>query len=114
CRTYRAPDSGSTLLKFVARGADVNAVNKHGETPLHNAVRKNFGNTVKLLLENKAQTNIASTVQDETPLHWAMLTPGSSAVVQLLLEVPHALLHVVIAYFIFVHRMGFRRSSNTQ
>ena len=45
---------------LIERGADVNAANGMGLTPLHNAVLRNDLATCKLLIENKADVNVAT------------------------------------------------------
>jgi ankyrin repeat protein/tRNA A-37 threonylcarbamoyl transferase component Bud32 len=59
--------------KLVNGGADVNAQNKFGETPLHSAVLGDNMRTAKLLLKARADPNRQTSKLrgSETPLHWA-------------------------------------------
>ena len=52
---------------LIANGADVNAKNKYGDTPLHCAATKEIA---ELLIANGADVN-AKEVDDLTPLDWA-------------------------------------------
>ena len=56
------------LLDF---GADVNAKNGYGTTPLHWAARKGHTDVAKLLIEHGADVNAKEDYRGETPLHWA-------------------------------------------
>ena len=51
-------------------GADVNAKNPKGETPLHYTAWNNAVEFAKLLIDHGADIN-ARDVNGETPLHWA-------------------------------------------
>ena len=62
-----ATNTAEVLLK---NGADVNAKNKDGDTPLHHAARNSNYNTVEVLLKNGADVN-AKNKNGDTPLHWA-------------------------------------------
>lgn len=53
-------------------GADVDAKDKGGFTPLHLAVMKKFLNIVELLVRHHANVD-ATTNQQITPLHYAAL-----------------------------------------
>ena len=68
---------------LLTAGADVNAKNKWGSTPLHAAAREGHTEAVRLLLEAGADVN-AENEDGETPLHWAAWE-GHTDVVRLLL-----------------------------
>lgn len=92
----KAPDTGgSTLLHHAAgfgtlkatrllleRGADPNATNQTGATPLHWAVQEEP--KVRLLLSRGAQVN-SKTSDGRTPIFLAALQPDNQAVLRLLL-----------------------------
>ncbi len=63
--------------------AKVNAKNKYGHTPLHEAAGFGDKDTAKLLLANKAEVD-AKANDGRTPLHIAALT-GNKGVAELLL-----------------------------
>lgn len=66
--------------KLLESGANVDAVDGFGRTPLHFAV--DYPEVVRVLIEYKAQVNIRD-VFEETPLFYAL---GNQTVVSLLLE----------------------------
>jgi ankyrin repeat protein len=54
----------------LAAGADVNAKNKYGSTPLHRAIEAAHKEIAELLIANGADVN-AKGEADATPLHYA-------------------------------------------
>ena len=61
-----------TIMKMVLQnGANVNAVDEDGETPLHHAAVVGKVNTMDILLENGADVNAATAHANTTPLHLA-------------------------------------------
>ena len=76
-----SPDSLAIAALLLRKGADVNAITREGETPLHLAKGESM---TRLLLQNGAQVG-ATTRNGETPLHAAALD-GNTARIQLLLD----------------------------
>lgn len=58
--------------KLIAAGADVNAKNEHGTTPLHCAASREHADVARLLLEAGAEVN-AQAKYGWTPLHFAAM-----------------------------------------
>ncbi len=56
---------------FFEKGADVEAANKYGKTPLHWAAEKGHWDVVKYLVEEKGADVMAADKDGDTPLHWA-------------------------------------------
>ncbi|MBN2858403.1 MAG: ankyrin repeat domain-containing protein [Candidatus Delongbacteria bacterium] len=56
---------------LISKGADINLRNKMNMTALTIAVMSNETDAVKLLLENKAEINIPSTINGKTPMIFA-------------------------------------------
>lgn len=88
CRAYSAQDTPSHLLvcRFVALGADVNARNREGETPLFVACWRNNVTTVAWLLDHGANPAL-SNLQGVSCLHAAAMM-GYDAVLAWLLAHP--------------------------
>jgi ankyrin repeat protein len=68
---------------LITKGADVNAKDRGGYTPLFYAVWHNREETAKLLLDKGADPNVRS-VWNRTPLHWAVRQGGSKEMIELL------------------------------
>jgi len=62
----------SKIKYLIERGADVNAKEEYGNTPLHWASIENHIELAKLLIERGADVN-AKRNDGETPLHWASI-----------------------------------------
>ncbi|MHB1946623.1 MAG: ankyrin repeat domain-containing protein [Gammaproteobacteria bacterium] len=60
-----------TMQYLLSQKADVNAVNRAGETPLMKAVEINFIDGVKMLLDNRALPNLIDVPYSSTALHRA-------------------------------------------
>lgn len=74
CQYFRSPDCPPLFELFVKKGADVNAKNSNGETPLFKAI---FNNAIRLLLvelllEAGAAVNIYNVPNGEGVLHYAV------------------------------------------
>jgi ankyrin repeat protein len=66
-------------------GADINAANDYGDTPLHSAAYLGLTEKVRLLLKNKADVS-RRTLRGETPLLYAARPEGYPETVLALLE----------------------------
>jgi ankyrin repeat protein len=84
---FRAASRGDIVgvRGLLKKGADVNAKNELGKTPLMTAVSGGHTEIVKLLLENKANANVRDGNQDRTILMCAA-SQGHTEIVGLLLE----------------------------
>ena len=76
---------GGVIIRLLKIGADVNAINHYGETPLHRAAYHGFTGKIRLLLRNKADVS-ARAQRGETPLLYAARPEGYPEAVLALLE----------------------------
>src|SRR4029077_4352249 len=72
------------VLWLLAQGAEVNAGDLDGVTPLHQAANLSNITLVKILLDHSANIH-ARTAKNRTPLHWAAVG-GDLNTVKFLLE----------------------------
>jgi ankyrin repeat protein len=84
CRNYKNPGCAAFIQKYVEKGADLNARNLLGETPLHMAV---FNTSLKVilaecLLKNGANPDIQN-CENDTPVHYS-INIGRSDLIKLL------------------------------
>jgi len=70
---------------LIGKGADINAIDDYGCTPLHDAVRAKKSDTVGILLKYGAEIN-ARDNNGNTPLHTAMSRNANSTIVDVLLN----------------------------
>jgi ankyrin repeat protein len=75
----------SQLKKLLQNGANVNAADKSGSTPLHKASLKGHAACVKLLLDAGAKSDTPDK-GERTPLYCASLNGGHAVCMQLLLD----------------------------
>ncbi len=72
------PEAQETIITFLIRsGANPNAVDKNGVTPLHRAVRTRSTNAVRALLAGGAEIGMKNE-NGSTPLHLAVQNTGRS------------------------------------
>lgn len=79
--TYPLSPGSEMAELLVVSGADVDARNKKGDTPLHMAVDKGFNVIVELLLKLKADVN-AKDAEGRTPLHRTVLVREQQVLTQ--------------------------------
>ena len=70
---------------LIEKGADVNAKDKYGYTPLHLTAIYNRPQMAQLLIKHGADVN-AKDNYGNTPLHYCGTTPGTVKVAKVLLE----------------------------
>jgi hypothetical protein len=85
CQKFASPNCEKPFKLFLAKGANVNAPNAHGETPLFKAIFNEHVRLliIQLLLEHGASVNAAN-VNGDTALHYAVRL-GREDLVQVLL-----------------------------
>mmetsp|Transcript_4738 Transcript_4738/g.5133 ORF Transcript_4738/g.5133 Transcript_4738/m.5133 type:complete len:757 (+) Transcript_4738:39-2309(+) len=77
CQHWQVPDIDEDerpFKLFIQKGADVNARNEPGETPIFKAINNNFirGLLMKELIANNADLNIRTNQNGDTILHYAV------------------------------------------
>eukprot|EP01102_Stenamoeba_stenopodia_P005238 TRINITY_DN1578_c0_g1_i1.p1 TRINITY_DN1578_c0_g1~~TRINITY_DN1578_c0_g1_i1.p1 ORF type:complete len:759 (+),score=197.44 TRINITY_DN1578_c0_g1_i1:262-2538(+) len=74
CQHFKSPDVNAIFDTFIKKGADVNAKNSSGETPLFKAIFNKYIRLllVELLLEAGASVNIYNQPNGEGVLHYAV------------------------------------------
>jgi hypothetical protein len=60
-----------TVRELLEQGSDINAGNRHGQTPLHLAAKQGNSELIRLLLEQGAVVDAAENAAGYTPLHTA-------------------------------------------
>jgi ankyrin repeat protein len=73
-------DNGETLLKLIQMGAETNYKDSNLSAPLLQAALKNSNAGLKILLENKAETNVQGRSTGNTALHFAIKNENREAV----------------------------------
>lgn len=75
----------AAVRELIAKGADVNAKFRYGQTPLFKAAERGHTEVVKLLLEKGADVNVRDTFYQATALTWAA-DKGHIEIVKALLD----------------------------
>ena len=65
---YSATGDSAKVNEMIEKGADVNARDRFGDTPLHLAIKNRHPDTATLLIHRGANINVAGALGD-TPLH---------------------------------------------
>lgn len=65
---YSATGDSAKVNEMIEKGADVNARDRFGDTPLHLAIKNRHPDTATLLIQRGANINVAGALGD-TPLH---------------------------------------------
>lgn len=81
---YSAIGDSVKVKKILDRGADVNAINNYGDTPLHLAIKNEHLDIATLLINRGANINAAGEL-DDTPLH-VSIYKGKKELSDLLLQ----------------------------
>ena len=74
-------NNAAEAKRLIANGADVNAKNEDGWTPLHLAAIQNAAEVAKVLIANGAEVN-ANDNRGNTPLYWAESSQDDTAEVK--------------------------------
>jgi hypothetical protein len=74
-----------TVRELLEQGSDINAGNRHGQTPLHLAAKQGNSELMRLLLEQGALVDAAESAAGYTPLHTAA-TQGRADLCELLIR----------------------------
>jgi len=75
----------NTVKELLEQGSDINASNRHGQTPLHLAAKQGNSELMRLLLEQGALVDAAESAAGYTPLHTAA-TQGRADLCELLIR----------------------------
>lgn len=83
---FAAARKGDTaeVKKLLEDGVDVNSKTEYGATALSYACDKGHLEVVKILLDNKADMNLADTFYGATPMTWAMMRDQNAIVKELI------------------------------
>ncbi|MCD4785141.1 MAG: ankyrin repeat domain-containing protein [Candidatus Eremiobacteraeota bacterium] len=77
--------NGEIIMLILSAGADVNAKDKSGITPLGYSINWGKNNVTMILVKNKADVNMGNGIIGETPLHRAA-AKGNNQVIMLLID----------------------------
>jgi ankyrin repeat protein len=92
---YKAIEYGDieVVTRLLNAGADINAINKNGHSPLHCAVARQHVNIIRLLLEKRACQNVYDSY-NKSPLDWALQSQNQE-IITLLEEDNKATYHTI-------------------